>query len=234
MPPVGVQARQRKRRARGALALTLGAAIVLFVAAGGPRYFSIETVKEHADVLLAFSSEHRLAAPIAAGVAYVIAAALTLPVGGVLAIASGFLFGRWTALVVIVLAGTVGGTLALLEARYLFADAARIRLGSRARMIDAGIARNAFSYMLFVRVVPFPYVLVNLAAALSSIPLRVFVPATLIGLVPGAFVYASVGESLGQIQSTSDLLTLRTLGPLALLGVLALLPVFLARRAAQR
>jgi uncharacterized membrane protein YdjX (TVP38/TMEM64 family) len=136
--------------------------------------------------------------------------------------------------VVIVLAGTVGGTLALLEARYLFADAARLRLGSRARMIDAGITRNAFSYMLFVRVVPFPYVLVNLAAALSSIPLRIFVPATLIGLVPGAFVYATLGESLGQIESTSDLLTLRILGPLALLGVLALLPVFIARRAAPR
>jgi uncharacterized membrane protein YdjX (TVP38/TMEM64 family) len=218
-----------RRSWRTLLWLLLLGGIALFVVLGGPQYFTLEAIKSHADLLVALTAGHKLAAVTTAALAYILAAALTLPIGGVLALASGFLFGRWTSLVMIVLAGTAGATLALLEARYLFADAARARLGPRAQQIDQGIQRNAFSYMLFLRVVPFPYVLVNLAAALSSIRLRVFVPATLIGLIPGAFVYSTVGETLGQIDSMSDVLSLRTLAPLAALGALALLPALVTR-----
>jgi len=214
--------------------LLLASGIALFVALDGPRFFTVEAIKSHADVLLSFAAEHKLAAIMLIAAAYILAAALTLPIGGVLALASGFLFGRWTSLVIIVLSGTIGATLALLEARYLFADAARARLGPRGQQIDAGIRRNAFSYMLFLRVVPFPFVLVNLAAALSSIPLRVFVSATLIGLIPGAFVYSTVGETLGQIESMSDIVSVRVLGSLAAVGVLVLLPVLVSRNSPDR
>jgi uncharacterized membrane protein YdjX (TVP38/TMEM64 family) len=214
--------------------LLLLSCIALFVAFDGPHYLTLDAIKSHADLLVELTAQHKFTAVMIVALAYVLAAALTLPIGGVLALAAGFLFGRWTALALIVLSGTVGATLALLEARFLFADAARARLGPRAQQIDDGIRKNAFSYMLFLRVVPFPYVLVNLAAALSSIPLRVFVPATLIGLVPGAFVYSTVGETLGQIESMSDILTARTLAPLAALGALALLPVLVARTSADR
>ena len=83
-------------------------------------------------------------------------------------------------------------------ARYVFADAARRRLGALGETINAGFTRNAFSYMLFLRLVPaFPFFLVNLAPAFTSIPLRTFVPATFIGIIPGTFVFVNLGETLG-------------------------------------
>jgi uncharacterized membrane protein YdjX (TVP38/TMEM64 family) len=81
--------------------------------------------------------------------------------------------------------------------------------------------------MLFLRLVPFPFFLVNLAPALTSLPLRTFVLATFIGVIPGTFVFVNLGEALGRIDSVQDLVSWETLGALALLGLLALVPITL-------
>ncbi len=84
------------------------------------------------------------------------------------------------------------------------------RLGAR---INAGFAANAFSYLLFLRLVPlFPFFLVNLAPAFTTIGLRTYVAATLIGIVPGTFVYVNLGRALGRIESTSQLVSRRGAG----------------------
>ena len=55
-----------------------------------------------------------------------------------------------------------------------------------ASSINAGFTENAFSYLLFLRLVPlFPFFLVNLAPAFTSIPLRTYVLATFDRRHPG-------------------------------------------------
>jgi len=127
-----------------------------------------------------------------------------------------------------VLAATAGATLLFLGARYLFADAARRRIGRLGARVDAGFAANAFHYVLFLRIAPVvPFFLANLALAFMSIPLRTYVVATFIGVIPGIFVYANLGQALGSIESLSGLLSLETLTALGLLGAFALAPVVL-------
>jgi uncharacterized membrane protein YdjX (TVP38/TMEM64 family) len=155
----------------------------------------------------------------------------------VLSLTTGFVFGRWVGTMLVVVAATVGATLVFLAARYLFADAARRRLGSLGEKINAGFTENAFSYLLFLRLVPlFPFFLVNLAPAFTSIPLRTYVLATLIGIIPGTFVYVNLGQALGRIDSLQGLVSRDTLLAFGLLGLFALLPVawkkWKARRAA--
>jgi uncharacterized membrane protein YdjX (TVP38/TMEM64 family) len=53
--------------------------------------------------------------------------------------------------------------------------------------------------------------------------------ATAIGITPGSFVFANLGQSLGRIDSSERLLSFQTLSALALLGVFALLPVLVKR-----
>jgi uncharacterized membrane protein YdjX (TVP38/TMEM64 family) len=138
----------------------------------------------------------------------------------------GFVFGRWVGTLLVVIAATVGATLVFLAARYLFADAARRRLGPLGAKINAGFTADAFSYLLFLRLVPlFPFFLVNLAPAFTSIPLRTYVLATLIGIVPGTFVYVNLGQTLGRIDSLQGLVSGETLAAFGLLGAFALLPV---------
>ena len=90
---------------------------------------------------------------------------------------------------------------------------------------------NAVSYMLFLRLVPaFPFFIVNLAPAFLGVPLRVYVVTTFIGIIPGTFVYASLGAGLGDLigEQSVDLGLIfepRYLLPILGLAFLALVPI---------
>lgn len=225
-------------RARGVkivLAVLFVGALVAFFALGGQDWLNLATIKRHRDTLLAFANEH-FAAALAIGFAvYVAGVAFSLPGASVLSLAVGFVFGRWVGTALVVVAATVGATLVFVAARYLFADAARRRLGVLGERINAGFTENAFSYMLFLRLVPvFPFFLVNLAPSFTTIPLRTYVLATALGIVPGTFVLVNLGQSLGRIESLRGLLSLDVLGGLALLALLALVPVIVQKLRARR
>jgi len=213
-----------------ALGLVFIALIVAFFALGGQHYLGLEAVKAHRDALLAFAHEHYVVALAIAFVTYAGATALSLPGGLVLSLTMGFIFGRWAGTVLVVLAATVGATLVFLAARYLFADAARRRMGALGEKISAGFTENALSYLLFLRLVPlFPFFLVNLAPAFTKIRLTTFVLGTFIGIIPATFVYVNLGETLGRIDSLSGLVSPETIGAFVLLGLLALVPVFVRK-----
>lgn len=221
-----------------ALLALFGGAVVAFFALGGQRYLTLETIKSHRDALLAFTEAHFVLALVIGFVVYAGAVAFSLPGALLLSLTTGFVFGRWVGTLLVVFAATAGATAVFLAARYIFADAARRRLGALGAKINAGFTENAFNYMLFLRLVPvFPFFLVNLAPAFTSIPLRTYVLATLIGIVPGTFVFVNLGQTLGRIDSLMGLVSPETLGAFALLGVFALVPVLLKKlksRSGQR
>jgi uncharacterized membrane protein YdjX (TVP38/TMEM64 family) len=218
----------------GLLALFAGV-VVAFFALGGERYLTLESIKANRDALLGFTERHYAAALVIAFLVYAGAVAFSLPGGLVLSLATGFVFGRWVGTVLVVLAATVGATIVFLAARYIFADAARKRLGAWGEKINDGFTQNAFAYLLFLRLVPaFPFFLVNLAPAFTSIPLRTYVLATFVGIIPGTFVFVNLGQTLGRLESLRGLLSVETLGALALLGVFALVPVAIRALRARR
>lgn len=212
--------------ARAAILAIFVGGLVAFFALGGHRYLSLEAVKANRDALVAFADSHFAAAIAIAFAVYAGVVALSLPGGLVLSLTVGFVFGRWVGTALVVVAATVGATLVFLAARYLFADAARRRLGTVGARINAGFTEDAFSYLLFLRLVPlFPFFLVNLAPAFTSVPLRTYVLATAIGIVPGTFVYVNLGQALGRIDSLQGLVSRETLLAFALLGLFALAPI---------
>ena len=213
-----------------ALAAVFVGAIVAFFALGGQHYLSLDSIKANRDALLRFTESHFAAAVAIAFLAYVAATAFSLPGGLILSLTMGFIFGKWVGTLIVVCAATIGATILFLAARYIFADALRKRLGALGEKINAGFTENAFSYMLFLRLVPaFPFFLVNLAPAFTSIPLRTFVLATFIGIIPGTFVFVNLGETLGRIESLSGLVSWETFGAFALLGVFALIPILVKK-----
>ena len=103
---------------------------------------------------------------------------------------------------------------------------ARKKIGGLAQKINEGFTQDAFNYLLFLRLVPlFPFWLVNLAPAFTNVSLKTYITATAIGILPGTFVFANLGQNLGRISSTKDLLTPPIIGAFVLLGVFALIPV---------
>jgi uncharacterized membrane protein YdjX (TVP38/TMEM64 family) len=220
---------------RLALLTVLAIVVVAFFLLHGERYLTLESVKANRDALLGFTTVHHAAALAIAFAVYVLATAFSVPGGLVLSLTMGFLFGRWVGTVLVVAAATIGATLLFLAARYLFADAARRRMGALGEKINAGFTENALSYLLFLRLVPlFPFFLVNLAPAFTSIRVRTFVAGTLIGIIPGSFVLVNLGQTLGRIDSLSGLLSTETIAAFVLLGVLALTPVLVRKMRAPR
>jgi uncharacterized membrane protein YdjX (TVP38/TMEM64 family) len=218
----------------GLLALFIGV-VVAFFAFGGQHYLTLDAIKANRDALLRFTEAHFAGALLIAFFIYAGAVAFSLPGALILSLAMGFVFGRWIGTVMVVAAATVGATIVFLAARYIFADAARKRLGTLGQKINAGFTENAFNYMLFLRLVPaFPFFLVNLAPAFTSIPLRTFVLATFIGIIPGTFVFVNLGETLGRIDSLQGLVSWETFIAFALLGVVALVPVVIRKMRSKR
>ena len=219
----------------------LAAAFVAFFAAGGGQYISLEALAENRTAL----ADWKAANPIIAGAAYLliytVATAASLPIGTVLTLAGGFVFGTLVGGSLAAIGATIGATLLFLAARNAFADFFRDRVGEALGKMRKGFEENAFFYILALRLAPvFPFFVVNVAPALAGASLRSFVAATAIGIIPGTFVYASVGAGLGAVFAkggTPDLGAIfewKVISPLVLLALLSLAPILYKKTTGKR
>lgn len=216
------------------IAAAIGLAIGAFFWFDLDTYLTLETVKANRDQLLAFTDEHRTAAVASFIVTYSLVTGLSLPGATILTLMGGFLFGSLWGTVFVNLGATSGATLAFLTARYLLRGWVEQRFGQRLGPIQEGFAKNAFSYLVTLRLVPlFPFFLVNLVSGLTRVRLGTYVLATALGIVPGSFVYAYAGRQLGTINSLKEIASPNVILAFTLLGLLALVPM-LSRRFAGK
>ena len=217
--------------------LVLAGGLAAFFALGLQRYVTFEALAHHRETLLRWVAEHPLSAPLAFTLVYILAVAFSVPGGALLTLTGGFLFGVVCGTVYALIGATIGATALFLAARTAFGDLLRAKAGSALQRMEAGFRRDAFSYLLVLRLVPlFPFFLVNLVPAFLGVRLGAYVGATAAGIIPATFVFASVGNGLGAVFDAGDrpdvlgvLLTPRVLLPILGLAVLALIPVIYRR-----
>lgn len=191
------------------------------------RFLTLEALKANRQALLDFYAAHTLAMVAGFMAIYIIQTTLSLPGAAILSLAAGAIFGSVLGTVYAVIAASIGATLAFLVTRYLLRDFVLVRFGSKLEGMNRELEQRGFNYLLFLRLVPiFPFFLINLAAGLTRLPLRTFVLGTLLGIIPGGFVFVNAGASLAGITSLSGIASPRVLGSFALLGLFALIPVF--------
>jgi uncharacterized membrane protein YdjX (TVP38/TMEM64 family) len=222
---------------RGKLLLlsTVGLLITLFYSLDLGRFLSLTALQEHRQLLQAYYVSHAAAVLAAFFAIYIIQTALALPGAAVMSLAAGALFGTLTGTICAVIAATIGAVLSFLVSRYLAGEIVRRKFGARLEGLNRELAVRGLNYLLFLRLVPlFPFFLINLAAGLTQLPLRIFVTGTFIGIIPGAFVYVNAGASLAAIDSLTAIASPRLLGSFALLGLFALLPALYSKIAGKR
>lgn len=189
-------------------------------------YLSLEALKANRDELLTFTQEHYGPAVAIFVLIYIVQTTLSLPGATMMTLTAGFLFGSLWGPLYVNLGATIGATLAFLAARYLFQDWVEQRFGDRLSQLQGGFAKNAFSYLLTLRLIPlFPFFLVNLLSGLTRVTVGTYVAATALGILPGSLVYAFAGQQLGTLNSLSELASPRFLLAVSLLGLLLLVPV---------
>ena len=209
-----------------ALALVGIAIIILFFYFDMQRFLTLSALKANRQTLLDYYAAHKLIMVAGFMVIYIVQTALSLPGAAILSLAAGAIFGSIMGTVYANIAATIGATLAFLVTRYLLRDVVLNKFGSKLEGMNRELEQRGFSYLLFLRLVPlFPFFLINLAAGLTRLPLRTFFFGTMLGIIPGGFVYVNAGASLATIDSLSGIASPRVLGSFALLGLFALAPV---------
>ncbi len=131
---------------------------------------------------------------------YVAFAALSLPGAWAMSVAGGALFGPWLGAPLVSLSSTVGATVAMLAARYLFRDAVAKRFPGFIERVDRGVAEDGARWLFAARLTPvIPFFAVNLAIGLTRMRAAPFAIVTLIGALPFAFLYAAAGAEAATI-----------------------------------
>jgi uncharacterized membrane protein YdjX (TVP38/TMEM64 family) len=232
--------------------IIFAALTALVIGMGWHRELSLESIVRRRAELERVVAGNLLAALLGYMSLYVAVVAMSVPGAVFLTIAGGILFGWLVGGLAAVVGATVGATLLFLIARNALADFVRRRLGPRLNAIAEGFRADAFSYLLFLRLVPvFPFFLVNLAPALAGIGVGTFVAATFIGILPGTFAFATFGAGLDSVIAAQEAaykaclaagragcrlnfdvkaaLTPQLLAALTALGIAALIPVVVKR-----
>lgn len=178
--------------------LVIAGALAAFFALGGPKYITLDALRENQDILKAFVTNNFVLAVIGFVALYASLTAISVPGASFLSIFGGFLFGLTTGAIAVVIGATIGATILFLAARYVFGESLAAKAGPFMQKFEHGLKENELSYLFILRLVPlFPFFIVNIVPALFDVKVRNYIIATFFGIIPGALVYVSVGNGIG-------------------------------------
>ena len=197
--------------------IALLAAMALVFAMGWHRYLTFSALAENREALRAFMGANMMLSLVAFIVIYAATVALSLPGGAVLTLAGGFLFGWLLGGIASIIGATIGASIVFLIARTAFGEILTARAGPWLSRFREGFKEDAFSYLMFLRLVPiFPFWLVNLAPGLLGVSFTTYVVTTFIGIIPGTFAYSLAGSGLDSViraQQAAQQSCLAKMGP---------------------
>lgn len=221
-------------------AIAILAILSVGYAFGWQRYFTLDFLAQSQSNLQSLVAAKPVMSRVGFFIAYALAVAVAFPAASVLTIFAGFLFGWLWGGLIVAFAATTGASLLFLAAQSAFGDSLRNRVGGAAKAMAEGFEKDAFSYLLFLRLAPiFPFLVINIVPALFKVPLRTYASATLLGILPGTFAYAYLGQGLGSsleaarnagtTLNVKDLITPQLLTAFGVLALAALLPIIIKK-----
>lgn len=193
--------------------------------------YQMETVRSTVELMKNKYNEHPISSLIYFVITYVIATSLSIPMGNILSICAGAVFGFKFGLPIALFCTSLGATFSSIFARYLFREWAikkvKYIFKSKYEDIHNELHNKAFLYIVGLRMTMFiPFAGLNLALGLTSVSFRKIFISTFVGQIPVAGIFVSAGTSVLSIQTFSDILTFR----IALtITALAIVPLLLTR-----
>jgi uncharacterized membrane protein YdjX (TVP38/TMEM64 family) len=178
--------------------------VVLAYGLGLQRDISFETLVRNRTAIGQFVTHHHVAAIVSYLTLYIAVVGLSLPAGAIMTVTGGFLFGPIVGTIAALAGALAGGTLVFLIARSACGGWLTRRAGPFAAKLAEGFRADAFSYLVFLRLVPFPFWLINLAPALFDVRLATFVAATAIGILPATLTFAVFGAGLDSVIAAQE------------------------------
>lgn len=211
------------------LLVMIGAGAAVYFS-GVYEYVSFEEARARHAELKAFVDNNFLLGLLIYLAVFLAATFVAVPGAMVLQLIAGFLFGPWIGGLATAVSATIGSLGYYYAARSALGDSLRRKAYAdpRSRKWREGLEKDAFWYLLGLRVPPVMlFVVISALSGLAAVPVRSYLAATFLGVLPSATVYAFIGSGLKQIFERGGSINPMDpviFWPMVGLGVLSLIP----------
>jgi len=201
--------------------LIIGAVYILIILTG--LYFlfsaidikdlmSYEFIRENKDIILKYKNENFLLLTVfffIFSIVWVLLLGFAMP----LLIFSGFVFGKWWGIVIVLTGTTIGAVLLYILAGFFFREAIKNKLAPKFSRQREFFIKNDILYFTSFRFIGgggAPYAVQNVLPILFDMPVKNYLIATFIGSMPSMFVTVSLGTGIENVIDQNESLSIFT------------------------
>ena len=173
---------------------------------------SYDFIRSNKDIILEYRRDSFLALTIiffAFSIAWILLLGFAMP----LLIFSGFVFGKWWGILIVLTATTIGATLLYILVGFFFLDAIKEKLAPKFSKLREFFIKNDILYFTSFRFIGgggTPYAVQNVLPILFDMPLKNYIIATFIGSMPSMFVTVALGSGIEKVIDQNVELSIST------------------------
>lgn len=173
---------------------------------------SYEFIRSNKDVILKYKNENFLFLTIIFfifSVVWVLLLGFAMP----LLIFSGFVFGKWWGILIVLTSTTIGATLLYLLVGFFFRETIEQKLAPKFFKLKEFFIRNDILYFMSYRFIGgggTPYAIQNVLPILFNMSVKNYVIATFVGSMPSMFVTVSLGSGIESVIDQNATLSIVT------------------------
>ena len=173
---------------------------------------SYEFIRQNKDIILNYKNENFL---LLASIFFIFSIVWTLLLGIAtpLLIFSGFIFGKWWGIIIVLTSTSIGATLLYSLVGFFFIDTIKNKLAPKFSKLREFFIKNDILYFTSFRFIGgggTPYPIQNILPILFDMPVKNYAIATLIGSGPSMFVTVSLGSGIENVIDQNASLSIFT------------------------
>ena len=164
-------------------------------------FLSYDFIRLNKNIILEYKNENFLVLTI---MFYIFTIIWVLLLGFVmpLLIFSGFVFGKWWGILIILTSTTIGATLLYFLAGLFFRDIITEKFAPKFSKLKKFFNKNELVYFMFFRFIGgggAPYAVQNTLPLLFNMSIKNYILATFLGSIPSMFVTVSIGSGIEKV-----------------------------------
>ena len=169
-------------------------------------FFSYEFIRLNKNVILEYRRENFLILTIlffTFSIVWVLMLGFAMP----LLIFSGFVFGKWWGILIVLTSTSIGATLLYFLAGLFFRDIIQEKFAPKFSKLKKFFNKNELVYFMFFRFIGgggTPYAVQNTLPILFNMPIKNYIIATFLGSMPSMFVTVSIGSGIETIIDQNE------------------------------
>ena len=164
-------------------------------------FFSYEFIRLNKNIILDYRRENFLALTslfFIFSIVWVLLLGFVMP----LLIFSGFVFGKWWGILIVLTSTTIGATMLYFLVGLFFRDIVQEKLAPKFIKLKKFFNKNELVYFMFFRFIGgggTPYAVQNTLPILFNMSMKNYIIATFLGSIPSMFVTVSIGSGIESI-----------------------------------